>query len=377
MSAADAASRARVGAAAALASLGFAALALTELFTGDTLRGPVAANVATTVLTTAPLLFGAARPVLTGVIALAALLAQTVWLTPSTHLAMPLAAALAVAYVAGRHAAGRAAALGLLTGAVAGEWLGPIAVNRDPVDDAIFVTALLVVAWLAGRARRARALLHAAERERDAVAAAAGAAERERIARDLHDVVAHAVTVMVVQATGTRLVARERPELAVRALAEIESTGREALDELRRMLGVLRGPATDAAGGLPELDRLVQRARAAGARVELTVEPAARAAPRAIAAAAYRIVQEAVTNALRHAPGAPVSVTVGGGGPRLTVRVHNGPPAPGATAPVTGAGRGLAGLRERVAVHQGQLSSGPADDGGFLVEAVLPCAEYR
>ena len=369
-------SYARVSTASALATLVFAALALTELLTTADPRGPVAANVATTLAATAPLLLGVRWPVGCGVAALAALLAQTVWLTPSTRLVMPLVALLAVAFVAGRRIGGRLAGGAMLAGCVAQEWLGPIAANGDPVDDAIFVTALLVAVWLFGRVLRSRALLRSAERERVRAAQAAVTTERERIARDLHDVVAHAVTVMVVQATGTRLIARERPEAAQEAFGAIEAAGREALEDLRRMLGVLRGEPAEA-GGLPEMERLVRRARAAGADVTLTVEPAARSTPRATAAAAYRIVQESVTNALRHAPGAPVEVTVAGERHGLLVRVHNGPATDRPARPGAGTGSGLTGLRERVAVHGGELTVGPAPDGGFTVQAALPGTEYR
>ncbi len=249
------------------------------------------------------------------------------------------------------------------------------------------LTATIVsfaVAWLIGdnlRVRRAytRHLeMRAAELEveREERAALAVSQERARIARELHDVVAHHVSVMVVQASGARRVLEKDPAAASAALAAVESSGRTALTEMRRMLEVLR---TDEAGvgpqpGLGELNRLVDQVREAGLPVELTVEGEARELPGALDLAAYRIIQEALTNTVKHAGKASAKVLVCYEPEALLLDVTDD--GRGAAAPLleaeTGGGQGLIGMRERVALYGGALEAGPLFPGGYRVRARFP-----
>lgn len=241
-----------------------------------------------------------------------------------------------------------------------------------------------VLAWAVGRGiherdrRTEMAQLAAAESERlrDASEREATLAERRRIARELHDVVAHAVTVIVVQARGGRRWIDSDPEEVRRALDAIEATGTEAINELRRMLALLDDPGDGAApetvrSGPAELGALVERVRAAGLPVELEVtgEPSLRVA--SIDVSAYRVVQEALTNALRHGDKSPARVVVSYLPGGIDVRVDSAVGA--ASAPGTvGTGRGLVGLRERVRLTGGSLDIGIDDAGRFAIHAVLP-----
>ena len=216
------------------------------------------------------------------------------------------------------------------------------------------------------------------ERERDAQAQIAAAAERARIARELHDVVAHNVSVMVVQADGATYALDSDPEAARKALMAISQTGRTALVEMRRMLGVLR--STDDAGnyapqpGIEQLGDLLEQVRAAGLPVTLTVEGVPREMPTGLALAVYRIVQESLTNTRKHGgPNVKAAVSLLYTDDDLVLRiVDNGH---GTAAAGDGLGHGLVGMRERVAVFGGSLRAGEHVSGGYAVEAVLPFPE--
>ncbi len=241
--------------------------------------------------------------------------------------------------------------------------------------------------WLAGSAvrswrGRARALeerAQALERERELAARVAVADERARIARELHDVVAHSVSVMVVQAGAARRALGHRPEQAGEAMRAVETAGREALGELRRLLTVLADGRADAGldpqPGLGELDALIERVRSAGLQVAKTVEGEPQPLSPGIDLAAYRIVQEALTNTLRHAPGARARVTIRYLEHELNLDIADvgGGPPPASSA---GAGRGLIGMRERVAMLGGELEVGRRE-GGFRVSARLPLEPAR
>jgi signal transduction histidine kinase len=211
------------------------------------------------------------------------------------------------------------------------------------------------------------------EREREEKAHAAVAEERGRIARELHDVVAHSVSVMVVQAqAGPRLL--NEPEQARGAFRSIEASGREALVELRRLLGVLRTeneqPAVGPQPGLSSLESLLGQLREAGLPVELRVEGEPVQLSPGIDLSAYRIVQEALTNTLKHASGSQAEVTIRYGTSLLELEVvDNGLGSP---ASVNGSGHGLIGMRERVALYGGLLEAGPGDVGGYAIRAQLP-----
>ena len=229
--------------------------------------------------------------------------------------------------------------------------------------------------YLAGLAEQARQRRQAeADRNRQAVRA-----ERVRIARELHDVVAHSLGVVTVQAGVGRRIGAADPAGALAALRAVEVTGRSSLEELRRILGLLRDdetqPSLAPAPGIGDLGELAEAVRAAGTPVSLEVAGGAAALPPAAALTVYRIIQEALTNVVKHAAGAAAAVRVAAGpdGVRIDVRNDGRPGGPGATAPHAVAGQhGLVGMRERAAAFGGQLDAGPLDGGGFRVSAFLP-----
>ena len=250
---------------------------------------------------------------------------------------------------------------------------------------AVFIAGLVGLAWVGGDSMRYRRAYYVRledraqrlERERDAQAQIAAAAERARIARELHDVVAHNVSVMVVQADGAGYALDQDPEAARKALLAISQTGRTALTEMRRMLGVLR--SADDAGtyapqpGIEQLGDLLEQVRSTGLPVSLTVEGVPREMPTGLALAVYRIVQESLTNTRKHGgPRVKASVALLYTDDCLVLRiVDNGR---GAEAPGDGLGHGLVGMRERVSVFGGTLVTGPHVSGGYAVEAILPFA---
>ncbi len=247
-------------------------------------------------------------------------------------------------------------------------------------DPTIFVALVLFVvpAWTLGRVVRSRAALveelaavnAALVEEREARALDAVAQERARIARELHDIVAHALSVMVLQAAGARLAVSRDPDASVGALAVVEQAGRDAVSEMGRLLGVLRGD-DDRDAGLARLEELAARARLAGLSLEVSVEGPSEALTPTVNLAAYRIAQEAVTNAVKHA--AP---TAG----RLSVRVSDdavdlvieNDGHPDGLRRGEGTGHGLLGMRERAELHGGVVEAAATGGGGFRVHARLP-----
>ncbi|MGH3114094.1 MAG: sensor histidine kinase [Gaiellaceae bacterium] len=236
--------------------------------------------------------------------------------------------------------------------------------------------ACLIAYALQRRAKRASELEERAaqlERDREERARAAVVAERTRIARDLHDVIAHSVSVMTVQAGAARLLLPEDPARAREPLLSVEETGREALAEMRRLFGIVRGEEVNAAlapqPGLARLDVLVEQARKAGLPVALTLEGERHVLPPGVDLTAYRIVQEALTNALKHARPARAQVTIRYGREALDIEITND----GRRARTGEAtGHGLVGMRERVALYSGELEAGPRERGGYAVRARLP-----
>lgn len=216
---------------------------------------------------------------------------------------------------------------------------------------------------------------HAAElkryRRRDAEQAVQQ--ERARIARELHDVIAHHVTVMVVQASAAQNVLRASPDAATSALLNVQASGREALEEMKLLLGVLRddgdGDGRDPMPGLARLEELVCSMRDAGLDVELVGKGLDNRLPPSVDVAAFRIVQEALTNAMRYAPRGHVRVGVDVGASTVRILVHDDGPG---RAIAVGSGHGLDGLRERVSLLGGTLDAGPAPEGGFTLRADLP-----
>ncbi|MGB2567310.1 sensor histidine kinase [Micromonospora citrea] len=233
------------------------------------------------------------------------------------------------------------------------------------------------------------------EREREAEARAAVAGERARIARELHDVVAHSMAVMIVQADGARYLLDRDPQTAKAAVKVVADTGRQALEEMRRLVDVLREPsppepaagpgaAGDPDGGgvaeperrrpaVAELPALLDRFRDAGLRVRHTVRGEPPALPPGLDLTVYRVVQEALTNALKHAGvGADVTVTLDHDPDAVVVRVVDDGRGRPPVAPAPSGGHGLVGMRERVGVYDGSLTAGPRPAGGWQVEARLP-----
>ncbi len=223
------------------------------------------------------------------------------------------------------------------------------------------------------RAER-RAALFAADRE--ARAREAVTEERARMARELHDSVGHALNVVVLHAGAAQRVIDKKPELAREALDSIETAGRQALGDIERMLGILRAPeeevCCDVTPGMGQLETLCDQVREAGLPVELSVEGEVRPLPASLDLTAYRIVQEALTNTLKHAGKTRATVTVRYEEAALAIEVLD--EGRGVKPATAGGGRGLLGMRERVATFRGELEAGPRPEGGFGVRARLPVA---
>lgn len=280
------------------------------------------------------------------------------------------------AFCAGRWDGRWGAVAGLIALTGASE-LG-VALTHDDAVPYLFVPA---AAWGAGRALgdreqvagrladRAREL----EEEREAHAALSVRYERARIASELHDIVAHALSVMVVQASaGQRLVAHD-PELTAETFEAIAGAAHQAEADMARLVALLG--EEDAIGSAPDLalvEELVERAAGSGLAVTLRLEGEREGLPRPLAQAAYRVVQEGITNALRYASGAAVAILVRGEPEALVVEVANGPAASSGDLAGTGTGSGLMGLRERVGACGGTLEAGPTPEGGWRLCARLP-----
>lgn len=264
-----------------------------------------------------------------------------------------------------------------------------IIVYNDPNSspgDFIFTPVLFAIAWLAGFALRERAAqaeaaeqrAYHAEREREAAARIAVAEERARITRELHDIVAHAVSVMVLQVGAVRH--KLPPELTEDkdALTDVEQVGRTALAEMRRLLGALRDDRSDVElapqPGVDGLGVLIDKVRRAGLPVRLNVEGVRFPLPPAIDLSAYRIIQEGLTNSLKHASAQQAAVTVHYEPDGLQLEVRDD----GIGAVTSdGIGHGLVGIRERVKIYGGEMTAGTAPEGGFVLSARLPLEGHR
>lgn len=255
--------------------------------------------------------------------------------------------------------------------------------DSAPWGEAVFGGLVMFGSWDVGRRLRLRRE-RADQLVRDQAAEAARivAEERTRIARELHDVVAHQVSLMTVQASAAKAVAAEDPAGALQAMGAVEEAGRQALDELRHLLGVLR-PDTGPGGlgpqpGLADLPRLLDQISSAGLEVKLAMDRPAGGLPARVDLFAYRIVQEALTNVLKHVgPGARVEVWVGSersaAGESLRIEVVDGGPTSSPdVAETPQRGHGIVGMRERALLLGGRLEAGPSVGGGFRVLALLP-----
>ena len=339
-------------------------------------QGPSAAMAAGYLVAAAALVLRRVRPLTCAAVVAGALSLQ--WLVFGSPeglgvLAAPCVAAYSVAAYErrGRALPGLAMVLGM----------GLVWVGADPTEHSwttrvqgLVWLSPFVIAWLLGAYRRTRRLyVEQLVREREERAATAVADERNRIARELHDVLGHSVSVMTVQASAVRRLLRGDQAKERAALETVESTGREALAEMRRMVGVLRqgdeSPDLTPPPSLGNLDHLVENFRRAGLDVALDVHGDAVPLPPGVDLTAYRLVQEALTNTLKHAQAsrATVLVVYREGALELVVRDD------GRGGPVEeSVGNGLIGMRERVGVYGGALVAGPVAGGGFELRAELP-----
>jgi signal transduction histidine kinase len=338
-----------------------------RLFSYDAAVAPTTEEVIVSLALVAPLAFGPRAPVAVFATVMATCLVQ---LAVTDHVLVADLAPLVALYYLVVHGPSRLKPIGLGVALVGGAVMSARASFPGVLDGFVLGTAVvtayvLVAALLADRRRSRSARLAALEVERDQQAEIGAARERARIARELHDVVAHSLAVMVAQADGGRYAAPGDPDAASRALAQIAETGRDALAQMRRLLGVLRAGEE---GG--DLRSLVRRLAGAGLPVELEVEGRARELPAEVQLCIHRVAQEALTNVLKHAD-SPRRVEVVlrylDAEVELTVRDDGCGIAAG-----DGGGHGLAGMRERVALHSGTLRAGPRAGGGYEVRARVP-----
>jgi signal transduction histidine kinase len=283
----------------------------------------------------------------------------------------------------GAHADRRTFVLGAAAAAAALASLeGVQVVAGRPPSEVVPSLLFWSVAAGAGRLVHLSSLEARVERER---AEQATIAERSRIARELHDVVAHSLSVMVIQASVEARTLGERDDSAARTLRAIESTGRDALVELRRLLGLLRTPGEGdgprrplpSLASVAEEGGMLDDVRQAGHDVTLEVRGAPRDLPAGVELSAYRVVQEALTNAVKHAPGSPVRVVVDHEHEDLRVEVRNGAGRPEAGPALDSGGHGLPGMQERVRLYDGELTAGSDGAGEWVVRARFPVAVER
>jgi signal transduction histidine kinase len=373
----------------ALLALGFTAAALWTVAErvgrdDDIYRGDDAVAIVLLLLQTLPVAVRTVRPLVALGISVAAI---------SAHIAIGYAgvpagtfAALIIVYSAASLSETRGAILAaLITAAGLAIYFSTDRGDPSPTQ-AVTTSATYAAAWGLGLyARSRREYTHVVEeraglleREREVQAREAVADERARIARELHDVVGHALNLIVIQSGGAQRVLESKPDLARDALSSIESSGRQALTDMERMLGILRAAEDDDPGlspqpGLGQLDNLAAQVTHAGLPVDVTVEGTPAGVPPSVDLSAYRIIQEALTNALKHAGPTRARVTIRHRPDGIELEVIDDGRGAGSDGLMhDGGGRGLIGMRERVALFGGELSAGTRPEGGFQVRARLP-----
>jgi signal transduction histidine kinase len=350
---------------------------------------PAAASIPTAVLACSALAWRRRRPLFTVAAMMTLLLVSTLAGVPNDSVVMLGAVAVAT-YSVGAHADSREAAAGGVLSVVV-IWVSIVIGGTDTLlDDLLFTLFVYGGAWVVGRLVRSRQL-HAvqaedratlAEHDREEKAKRAVAEERARIARELHDVVAHSVSVMVVQAGAGRRVLDREPERSREAFSSIEETGRQALVEMRRLLGILRKDDEQLAlapqPSLEHVESLLEQVREAGMPVTLRVEGDPRPLPPGIDLSAYRIVQEALTNALKHAGPASGEVVLRYGEDELELEISDdGRGASESSPSLASGGNGLVGMRERVALYGGVLRAGQRPSGGYSLRVRMPLDQSR
>ena len=338
-----------------------------RLVSSDASVAPTTAEVVLSLALVAPLAFGPRAPVAVFAIVMVTCLVQVI---VTEHVLMADLAALVALYYLVVHGPSRLKPIGLGVALVGGLVMSlrasfPGVLDGFVLGAAVVTAEVLLAALLADRRVSRRARVAALELERDQQAEIGAAQERARIARELHDVVAHSLAVMVAQADGGRYAAPEDPGAASRALGQIAETGRDALAQMRRLLGVLRAGEDGA-----DLPGLVSRLAGAGLPVELEVEGPARALPVEVQSCLHRIAQEALTNVLKHADSPErVEVVLRYLDAEVELAVRDDGRA---IAGDDGQGLGLTGMRERVALQGGTVRAGPRAGGGYEVHARLP-----
>ena len=362
-------------------AVGLGVLAQAEVWAGR-VTGPRVAVAALFLLVGFPLIVRRRAPLVPVVLLMTAIAVQSVATSDAAEGAPLLLPALASAYAVAAYGTRRVALAGLLV-AMAGCGVqiafDPLARTAEQLWAAVFFVLLVAAAWLFGLAvqgRREATALQAQAAQAEQAHRVAIAAERVRIARELHDMIAHNVSVVVVQSVAAQGVLEDQPARAREPLAHIERSGRQALTELRRLLDVMRDQdepdeLREPQPGLAQLGALVDSVRSAGLPVTLQVDGEPPPDSAAVGPSVYRIVQEALTNVLKHAGDARVSVRVSCGAAAIDVVVEDDGPgrsANGAAPP----GYGLAGMRERAALFGGTFTAGNRVGGGFEVRAHLP-----
>lgn len=352
-----------------------AVIAVASVVTSNPVEGPIAVTLPAAIVMTLALLWRRRMPWLTVVLVAAAGLVQSLLAQSPGSLWSLAVFAVAVYSVAAWSSEAVAAVAG------AG-FVGILLVEEKLHDgvDYVFILLLFGGIWLLGRASSYwRGRVSVAEQRQKQAAKLAAAEERLRIARDVHDVVAHSLGAIAVQADAAEAALQVAPDRAMQPVRAIRDTAREALADIRRVLDVLHEDASPQGPSVPDdIAALVAGARATGMRVSLDVQPAGRPVPAEVRSAGYRIVQESLSNIRRHAPGAMASVVVRPEGDDLVLSITDDGDGVGSMAgggPTPGAGYGIRGMRERAERLGGTLTCGPATGGGFGVRAALPLTE--
>ncbi|WP_349897344.1 sensor histidine kinase [Parafrigoribacterium soli] len=349
------------------------AIAVASVLTGNPYEGPLYITLPVAIVSTAALAWRVRWPAMSVVLLVAAELVQTFTSQVPGSLWALVVSIIVVYSVAAHYSEGRAAIYGLV--------MVGTSMLEERVDngvDYLFIVVLFGGTWLLGRASRLwRGRVNHAEQRQHDLARIAVAEERLRIARELHDVVAHSLSVISVQADAADAALARDPALAHEPLRAIHASARGSLHEIRDMLQLLRSEDDADADstlrptpGLAAIDELLASAERAGLTVEATIEPGAEPIPPVVDLASYRILQEALTNAAKHAGAVVVRVIVRRASDHLELEVRNGP---GTSRPrIASAGVGLLGIRERVELVGGTLQTRSTPDGGWLLHAELP-----